>query len=89
MRQILERAVDWSDLAHNPAGKRLVKPPKATPADVNPFQSWKEVKKVAAKAGDYRSGSTPSVSNMCHARFQSNLAAIGKAPVSRPLIHGR
>ncbi len=53
MRQILERGVDWGDLTTNPARKRLVKAPKATPTDVNPFQSWVEVKKVAAKAGDY------------------------------------
>ena len=53
MRQIFERGVDWGYLTRNPAGKRLVKPPKATPPNVNPFQSWNEVKKVAAKAVDY------------------------------------
>jgi hypothetical protein len=53
MRQILERGVDWDYLARNPANKRLVKPPKSTPANINPFESWKEVKRIAAKAGDY------------------------------------
>ncbi len=53
MRQILERGVDWGYLTRNPASRRLVKSPRASASDIRPFESWKEVDKVAKAAGDW------------------------------------
>ena len=53
MREILDCAVGWGYLTRNPASGRLVRRPKATPAVVNPFTSWQEVKRVAAKVPGY------------------------------------
>jgi integrase len=53
MRQTLDYAVEWGYLTRNPATGRLLQRPKPTPPDLNPFESWAVVKKVAAKARGY------------------------------------
>jgi integrase len=53
MRQTLDYAVEWGYLARNPSTGRGLPRQKTTPPKVNPFNSWEEVKRVAAATPGY------------------------------------
>jgi integrase len=51
LRQVLEQAVKWKMLTHNPA--RDVKNPTPHRLEVKPFESWAEVEALAAELGEW------------------------------------